>query len=86
MEQYSLLVGSFTIGHSKCINSDFIWVVKIRNTSEAVLWAKYHTDRDPTGLGQDNGLGEYCGPHTAFFVFPILLLCSHGIGFSVLDI
>ena len=41
MGQYSLLVDSFTIGHFKCINSEYIWVVKIRNTSEAVLRPQY---------------------------------------------
>ena len=41
MGQYSFLADSFTIGHFKCINSEYIWVVKIRNTSEAVLGPKY---------------------------------------------
>ena len=34
----------------------------------------HYTDRCPTGLGQYNGLGEYCGPHTASSVFLILVL------------
>ena len=29
----------------------------------------HYTDRSPVGLGQYNGLGEYCGPHTASSVF-----------------
>ena len=29
----------------------------------------HHTDRSPMSLGQYGGLGEYCGPHTACFVF-----------------
>ena len=37
MGQYSLFVDSFTIGHFKCINSKYIWVVKIRNTSKAKI-------------------------------------------------
>ena len=40
----------------------YSWVVKI-NTSEAVL-------------SQYDGLGEYCGPHTASSVFLILVLCG----------
>ena len=38
----------------------YSWVLKIRNTSEAV-----------PGLGQYNSLGEYFGPHTASSVFLI---------------
>ena len=33
-----------------------------------------HTDRGPVGLGQYDGPGEYCGPHTAPSVFLILVL------------
>ena len=42
----------------------------------------HHTDRGPLGLGQYkeysqyNGLGEYCGPHTASSVFLILELLT----------
>ena len=32
---------SFTIVHFKCLNCEFIWVVQIRNTSEAVLRPQY---------------------------------------------
>ena len=34
----------------------------------------HRTDRSPTGLGQYNVLGEYCGPHTAPAVFLISIL------------
>ena len=56
----------------------YSWVVKIRNTSEAVYSGHktplgHHTDRGPMGLGQYNSLGEYCGPHTASSVFLILI-------------
>ena len=54
---------------------EYSWVVKIRNTSEAVLRSQYslghQTDSIPMGLGQYNSLGEYCGPHTASSVFLI---------------
>ena len=63
--------------HLKCLNLAFIWVVKIRNTSEAVFRPHEplgHTDCDPMGLGQYNGLGAYCGPYTASSVFLVLLL------------
>ena len=33
----------------------------------------HDTDHGPTGRGQYNSLGEYCGPHTAFSVFLILI-------------
>ena len=32
----------------------------------------HHTDPGPMGLGQYNSLGEYCGPHTAFFTLVFL--------------
>ena len=32
------------------------------------------TDRGPTGLGQYDGQGVYCGPHTASSVFRILVI------------
>ena len=53
----------------KCIDIEIIWVVKTRNTSETVL----RPDRGPMGLSQYDGLGEYCGPHTASSVFLILI-------------
>ena len=34
----------------------------------------YHTGRSPTGPGQYNNLGEYCGPHTTPSVFLMLVL------------
>ena len=34
----------------------------------------HHTDNGPMGLDHYNGLGEYCGPHTASSVFLILSL------------
>ena len=52
----------------------YSWVVKIRNTSEAVFRPQYDTDCGPMGLGQYDSLMEYCGPHTASFVFLILIL------------
>ena len=77
---------SFTIVHFKCLNCAPIWVVKIRNTSEAVLlvyplaiilsaalWAL---------VSIYVSLGEYCDPHTASSVFLILLLfarCVKGL-------
>ena len=36
----------------------------------------HHTDRGPVGLGQYDGLREYCGPHTASSVF--LMLVENG--------
>ena len=37
-----------------------------------------HTDHGPTGLGQYDGLGEYCCPHTAPSVFLIIIsMCAH---------
>ena len=57
---------------------EYSWVVKIRNTSEAVLRPQYtpgyYTDRGSMGLGQYNILGDYCDPNTAPSVFLILLL------------
>ena len=54
-----------------------MWVVKIRNTSEAVLRPQYsawhYTDCGPVGLGQYNSLGKYCDPHTASSMFLILI-------------
>ena len=50
---------------------EYSWVVKIRNTSEAVFRSQY--TRGAMGLGQYNSLGEYCGPHTASSVFLILV-------------
>ena len=56
-----------------CTKNWYSWVVKIRNTSEAVL--KYpiglYTDCGP--MGQYNSMDEYCNPHTASSVFLILL-------------
>ena len=53
--------------------NSYSWIVKIRNTSEAVLGPQYtlghHTDHGPVGLGQYDSLGEYCDPHTASSVF-----------------
>ena len=51
------------------------WVLKIRNTSDAVVSPQYthNTDRGTMGLGQYNSLMEYCGPHTASSVFLILV-------------
>ena len=46
---------------------EYSWVVKMRNISEVVL-RQYH---GPTSIGQYNGLGEYCSPHTASSVFLI---------------
>ena len=34
----------------------------------------HYTDSYPMGLDQYNGIGEYCGPHTASSVFLILVL------------
>ena len=65
---------------------EYSWVVKIRNTSEAVLRPQYtlgnghHTDRGSMGLGQYNTLGEYCGLHTASSVFLISLLATCVMG------
>ena len=57
---------------------EYSWVVKIRSTSEAVLRSQYSPwpsyGLRPMGLGQYDGLGEYCGPHTASSVFLILLV------------
>ena len=50
----------------------YIWVVKIRNTSEAVLTIQ------PLAIIlsiQYDSIGEFCGPHTASSVFLILVLC-----------
>ena len=46
----------------------YSWVVKIRNTSEAVL-----------GLGQYVSLGEYCDPQTDSSVILILFLLRHAV-------
>ena len=48
------------------------WVVKIWNTSDNTSLG-HHTDHSHMDLGQYNGPGEYCGPHTASSVFLILL-------------
>ena len=57
---------------------EYSWVVKIRNTSEAglVTLLGHHTDRGPMGLGQYDGLGEYCDHHTASSVFLLLIGCG----------
>ena len=66
MQLYSLLVDLFTPVHFKCTNNEIIWVVNIRNTSEAVLGPQYslghHTDLGPVGLGQYNSLGGVLWP------------------------
>ena len=36
----------------------------------------HHTDHSPVGLGQYDGLGEYCGPHSASEVVLILVAPS----------
>ena len=60
------------------VKSRYSQVLKIRNTSEAVLRPQYtpdlNTDHSPMGLDQSNGLGEYCGPHTALSMFLMLLV------------
>ena len=58
----------------------YSWVVKITSETPQRQYSGYntplghHTDRGPTGLGQYNSLGEYCGPCTASSVFLISLL------------
>ena len=48
---------------------NYSWIVKIRKTSKEVLRSQYSPWPSyplwPTGIGQYDGLGEYCGPHTA---------------------
>ena len=63
--------------HYNCMNLNIVQkVVKIRNTSEAVLmpqyspWSSYCPG---SGLGQYDSIGEYYDPHTASSVFLILL-------------
>ena len=55
-------------------------VVKIRNTSEAVLRPQYtpghHTDSVPMGLGLFDSLGEYRGLSTASEVFLVLVFTA----------
>ena len=45
------------------IACEYSWVVKIRNTSEAVIGLNtplgHYTDSGPTGVGQYDSLGEY---------------------------
>ena len=61
--------------------NDYSWLVKIRNTSEAVLRPQYNPWPPhypcPPVLGQYDGLGEYIycrpGPHTALSLFLIHL-------------
>ena len=54
----------------KLLYHEYSWVVKTRNAPEAVLRPHYHhTDRAPMSLGQCDGQGEYCDPHTASDVF-----------------
>ena len=37
------------------------------------------------GLGQYDSLGEYCGPHTVFSVFLILVvLTTHNVGVTIM--
>ena len=58
MGQYSFLVDSFTIGHFKCINSSYVWVVKIskayiplrRETIRVGSW-RWHPQRHNIALG-----------------------------------
>ena len=68
-----------SIFHYNCIAS---WVIRITNTSGHNTPLGYYTDGGPMYLGQCNSLGEYCGHHTAFFVFLISLrihVCMHVI-------
>ena len=82
MGQYSLLVDSFTIWHPKCFNIECTWVVKIRNTSGHNTPLGHHTGCSPMGLGQYEGIGEYCSPHTASFVF-LMLVLIHFLHFNM---
>ena len=50
-------------------------VVKLRNTSEALLGPVYSPWPSYT-LRQYDSLGEYCGPHTASSVFLISFMCK----------
>ena len=71
----------------KTMDIGYCRVVKIRNTSRQYsghnIPLGHHTDRGPMGLGQYDGLGEYCGPHTASSVFLILLAMLQGRGWEV---
>ena len=56
---------------------EYSWVVKKRKHLRGCTQAKinpfgHYTDRNLMGLGQYDSLGEYCGPHTASYVFLIL--------------
>ena len=78
MWQYYLLDNSFTIVHFKCIDSEYIWVVKIRNTSEAVSGDNtppgHHTDCGPKVLRLYVSIGQYC----ASSVFLIVIFLGTG--------
>ena len=80
MERYFLLVNPL-----QYLNCAFIWVVKLRNTSDSQRQYSghntpqgHHTDRGPMGLGQYDGLVAYCGLSTASSVFLILLYGTCG--------
>ena len=51
----------------KMHNHEYGWVVKIRNTSEAIFRQQYILgyNRRYVVLGQYHAIREYCGPHTA---------------------
>ena len=68
MKQYSLCQ-SFTIVQFKCLNCIFIWVGKNEKHFRGSMRATIR----PLRLGQCDGLGSYCGPHTASSVFLILI-------------
>ena len=53
---------------------EYSWVVIIRNSGHNTPLG-HDTDHGPTvtGLGQYEGLGEYCGPHTASSVLLTLI-------------
>ena len=64
----------------KKLKNGYSRVVKIRNSSEAVLRPQYtpghHTDSSPMGLGLFDSLGEYCGLSTASEVFIVLVFTT----------
>ena len=76
-KEYFRLVTKQCKKEKKTLKYWYSWVVKIRNTSEAVLRPQYSPwplyCLHPMGLGQYDSLGEYCGPHTASSVFPTLI-------------
>ena len=65
------------------------WVLKMRNTSEAVVYSGHnthlghYTDHSPMSLGQYDNLGQCCGPHTASSVF-LILVCTNRRGNEIL--